>query len=150
MCIRDRSGLGVIVTDTKGNTANAPVSIILQDINEPPVAIPGSLAVSVEAPAGMYMGKAAVCTDPDINQELSYRFIAEDETMATDMRLFDIDGRYGTVSVANGASVGRTPRDFVLLVGIADNGNPSIEVVLRVPVSAVSYTHLTLPTILRV
>ena len=129
------SGLGVTVTDTQGRTATAPVSIVLQDINEAPVALPGSLAVSVEAMVGAYVGKAAICTDPDANQELTYRFIVDDETMASNAALFEMNDRSGAVSIASGASVGKTPREFELLVGIADNGDPSIEAVVSVPVS---------------
>jgi hypothetical protein len=127
----------VRATDTSGAFATVVVNIELEDVNEAPVVIAGALATDVSASAGSYIGQGAMAIDPDFDQIVTCRLVDPTDLnlIPTTTGLLNMNEHDGTVRVADGATLGVSPRTFDVVVGCKDSGSPPMEVLVTVQVT---------------
>ena len=104
---RDTNTLSVIVQDKKGLKSYTTVRIEIEDVNEPPVVIPGALAIDVSAAAGAYVGQAAMTNDPDFDQDVTCTIYppSDPSLIATTTDLLQMNEHDATVRIADGKCI---------------------------------------------
>lgn len=113
--------LTVEVTDRRGLTDTAVVTINVTDVNESPVISPQNLQVFELSVVGTVVGTVSG-TDPDIGQSIAYSILSGNTGTA-----FAIDPTTGVITVNNSAAIDYNAiQSFSLTVRVTDSGTPNL------------------------
>ncbi len=118
--------LSVVVTDPFGLTATANVTIMINNVNEPPVASNVTFSLLESAGIGSYVG-TFIASDPDSGQSLTFSIVSENPGNA-----FSVDSA-GNISVSAALSYNLVPK-YTLTISVADNGNPPLSTTATVTI----------------
>ena len=118
--------LSVVVTDPFGLTATANVTIMINNVNEPPVASNVTFSLLESAGIGSYVG-TLIASDPDSGQSLTFSTFSENPENA-----FSVDSA-GNITVNTALSYNLVPK-YTLVVSVADNGNPPLSTTATVTI----------------
>jgi gliding motility-associated-like protein len=108
--------LSIVVTDSKGLTATATITVNLLDVNEAPVAQNETVAINENGANGSNVHTVAV-SDPDAGDVMHFAITAGNNSGA-----FTIDAATGAITVADGAKLdNESLQQYSLTVEVTDS-----------------------------
>lgn len=128
--------LVVRVTDNGSNSqsAQANITVQLNDVNEAPVLSPATIDIEAYSPNGSFLG-AIPASDPDDGQSVNYRIVSGNTSNA-----FHINYHNGAINVINSSALNPyTNPVFYLTVLVTDNGQPSLSSTAVIKVNVRSF-----------
>jgi hypothetical protein len=134
--LRPIFNLVVRVTDNGSNSqsAQANITINLNDVNEAPELNAASIDIEAFSPNGSFLG-AIPANDPDAGQSVNYRLVSGNVSNA-----FHINYHNGAINVINSSALNpNTNPVFYLNVRVTDNGQPSLSSTAVIQVNVRTY-----------